>query len=254
VIIVNEAIARTMWPGQDPLGRRIRCCRVNPDDIPVLLTVIGVATDVSAEGPAQPVQPEFYLPIAQLSKVEWGWTNGNMFVVARTAGDPMAVAPSVRRVVAGIDPGVPVFQERTMEQRMASTIATARFNTFLLSILGGIGLLLSAVGIYGVIAYFVSQRTSEIGVRVALGATRRDVMRMIVLQAAKPVLVGVAVGLLGSFFAVQLIATQLVGVPATDPVTLGFVVAALLIVSVMASLIPARRAAALDPTKALQTA
>jgi predicted permease len=254
VIIVNEAIARTMWPGQDPLGRRIRCCRVNPDDIPVLLTVIGVATDVSAEGPAQPVQPEFYLPIAQLSKVEWGWTNGNMFVVARTAGDPMAVAPSVRRVVAGIDPGVPVFQERTMEQRMASTIATARFNTFLLSILGGIGLLLSAVGIYGVIAYFVSQRTSEIGVRVALGATRRDVMRMIVWQAAKPVLVGVAVGLLGSFFAVQLIATQLVGVPATDPVTLGFVVAALLIVSVMASLIPARRAAALDPTKALQTA
>jgi predicted permease len=250
-MIVNESIARAMWPGEDPIGKRISCCNRNPDGSPSLKTVVGVAKDVRAAGPAQPIEPEFYLPIAQLPEVAWGWTSGNMFIVARTAGDPMAIAPSVRRVVNAIDPGIPVFQERTMEQRMASTIATGRFNTMLLTILGGIGLLLSAVGIYGVIAYFVSQRTSEIGVRVALGATKRDVIRLIVWQAAKPVLAGVGIGLVGAFFAVQLIAAQLVDVPATDPVTFGTVVLALLAVAVLASLIPARRAAALDPSKAL---
>jgi predicted permease len=254
VMIINESVARAMWPGEDPIGKRISCCNQNPDGSRSYKTVVGVAKDVRAAGPAQPADPEFYLPIAQLPEIAWTWTGGNMFLVARTAGEPMAIAPSVRRVVRAIDPGVPVFQERTMEQRMASTIATGRFNTMLLTILGGIGLLLSAVGIYGVIGYFVSQRTSEIGVRVALGATKRDVIRLIVWQAAKPVLAGVTLGLVGAFFAVQLIAAQLVGVPAIDPVTFGAVVFALLFVAVLASLIPATRAASLDPTKALEAA
>jgi predicted permease len=254
VMIINESVARAMWPGEDPIGKRISCCNQNPDGSRSYKTVVGVAKDVRAAGPAQPADPEFYLPIAQLPEIAWTWTGGNMFLVARTAGEPMAIAPSVRRAVRAIDPGVPVFQERTMEQRMASTIATGRFNTMLLTILGGIGLLLSAVGIYGVIGYFVSQRTSEIGVRVALGATKRDVIRLIVWQAAKPVLAGVTLGLVGAFFAVQLIAAQLVGVPAIDPVTFGAVVFALLFVAVLASLIPATRAASLDPTKALEAA
>ena len=139
-----------------------------------------------------------------------------------------------------------------MEDRLAGTMATARFNTLLLSLLGGIGLLLAASGIYGVIAYFVTQRTQEIGVRVALGASTWSVVRLVLVQAMRPVVVGAAVGVVVALAASRVLASQLFGVTPTDPLTIAAVVATLIGVALVASAVPARRAAAVDPTRALQ--
>jgi putative ABC transport system permease protein len=141
----------------------------------------------------------------------------------------------------------------TMDQRLRDSLGTARFNTLLLSLLGVIGLVLAAVGIYGVIAYFVTQRTQEIGVRMALGASRGDVVRLVIGQAARPVVLGIAVGVIASAFLTQVLASQLFGVSAGDPVTFAAVSATLAIVALLASLVPATRAAGVDPTRALHT-
>ena len=178
-------------------------------------------------------------------------TDSSISCVARGDGDAAALTPSIRRVIADVDPGIPLFDTLTMEERMAATTDLARFNTLLLTLLGGAGLLLAAVGIYGVIAYFAAQRTSEIGIRMALGAARADVVRLIVRQAAVPVLVGLALGALGALCAGRVMAAQLVNVEATDPLTFMTVGAALLLVALVAALIPARRASRLDPTSAL---
>jgi ABC-type antimicrobial peptide transport system permease subunit len=139
-----------------------------------------------------------------------------------------------------------------MEQRLAVTLATARFNTLLLSLLGLVGLILAAGGIYGVIAYFVTQRTPEIGVRIALGATRRDVVRLVLGQAMRPVAIGAAVGVVAALAASEVLASQLFQVSRTDPLTIAIVVATLVGVALVASAVPARRAASVDPTRALQ--
>jgi len=148
---------------------------------------------------------------------------------------------------------LPLFDVRTMEQRLSGSLATARFNTVLLSLLGGVGLLLAASGIYGVIAYFVSQRTQEIGVRMALGATRGSVVRLILSQAMRPVAIGAVLGILAATAASRVLASQLFQVSSTDPLTIAAVVATLLGVALVASAVPARRAATVDPTRALQS-
>jgi predicted permease len=247
VMVVNQSLAQRLWPGGDPIGRR-----VNGSSGKESKTVVGVVADVRFQGPAGPVDLEFYQPLAQLDEVAWNWTRRSVFVVARTDGDPAALAPGVRRAIASFDPGVPLYSVRTMEERMAATLETARFNTLLLVSLGVVGLLLAGVGIYGVIAYFATQRTSEIGIRLALGASRGSVLLLVVRQAAMPVAAGVALGALGAAFAARAIATQLVNVPANDPLTFLVVAGMLAIVALLAALIPARRAAGLDPTRALQ--
>jgi len=156
--------------------------------------------------------------------------------------------------MARIDPDIALFDVRTMDQRLNSTLATARFNTLLLSLLGAIGLLLAASGIYGVVSYLVSQRTQEIGVRMALGATSASVVRLILRQSLKPVSLGAAIGLLAAVAATRLLAAQLVdvyGVSRTDPLTITLVAATLIAVALVASAVPAKRAAAIDPTTAL---
>jgi ABC-type antimicrobial peptide transport system permease subunit len=180
----------------------------------------------------------------------WGWTP-SLYVAVRTVADPATLAPVVRRVIATIHPAVPLFSTLTMEERMAGTIEAARFNTLLLAMLGGVGLLLSAVGVYGVVSYFAAQRTSEIGIRLALGATPRDVQRLVVGQAIGPVAAGVAAGTVAAFFAARLLASQLVNMQSTDPLTFGAVAGGLFTVALLAALLPARRAARLDPTRAL---
>src|SRR3954471_10379760 len=247
VMVVNQTLAQRLWPNQDPIGRR-----VNGSSGKEPKTVIGVVADVRFEGPAGPVDRDFYQPLAQLEDVAWEWTRRTLFVVARTDGDPAALGPGVRRAIAAVDPGVPLYSVRTMEERMAVTLQTARFNTVLLVILGAVGLLLAAVGIYGVIAYFATQRTAEIGIRLALGASRGNVLKLVVRQAAMPVAAGVVLGALGAAFASRAIASQLVNVRANDPVTFLAVAAVLALIALLAALIPARRAAALDPTIALQ--
>ena len=204
-------------------------------------------------GPATAPRPEFYLPLAQAPDEAWNWMQRTMYIIARTDGDPAALTSPLRAIVGRIDPELPLYDVRQMDERLAGTLATARFNTLLLSLLGGIGLLLAASGIYGVIAYFVSQRTQEIGVRIALGASTGSVVRLILGQALRPVAIGAAIGVVAALAASRVIASQLFGVSRTDPLTIAAVVATLIGVALVASAMPARRAAAIDPTRALQS-
>ena len=254
VMIVNQSLARRLWPNQDPVGRRVMGSAPESDNpAATAKVVIGVVPDLHFDGPAAPTDLEFYQPLAQLDETAWGWTRRTLFIVARTTADPSSLGPAVRRVISSVDPAVPLFSERTMEQRMAATLETARFNTMLLVVLGIVGLLLSGVGIYGVVAYFASQRTAEIGIRMALGASRGTVLKLVVAQAARPVVLGIAAGAICAAFSSQVLASQLVNVRPTDPVTFAAVAAVLLVVALCAALVPARRAAGLSPTHALQS-
>ena len=252
VMIISETLAARAFPGQDPLGKRIGCCEQTADQQTVWKVVVGVAGDVRSMGPATAPRPEFYLPLPQAPDEAWNWMQRVMYIVARTDGDPAALTLPLRAIVGRIDPELPLYDVRQMDERLAGTLATARFNTLLLSLLGGIGLLLAASGIYGVIAYFVSQRTQEIGVRIALGASTGNVVRLILGQALRPVAIGAAIGVVGAVVASRVIASQLFGVSRTDPLTIAAVVATLVGVAFVASVVPARRAAAIDPTRALQ--
>jgi predicted permease len=245
VVILNQRAAQLMWPGEDALGKRLTSANpLGPT------TVIGLAGDVRIGGPSKPAPPTFYVPLTQMNAEGWSWMP-SLYVAVRTVADPATLGPAVRRVIATIDPAIPLFSTLTMEERMAGTIETARFNTLLLAMLGGVGLLLSAVGVYGVISYFATQRTSEIGIRLALGATPHDVQRLVVSQAIRPVAAGVVAGTVAAFFAARLLASQLVNVQPADPLTFGAVAGGLFTVALLAALLPARRAARLDPTRAL---
>ena len=245
VVILNRTAAERMWPGEDAIGKKLTSAH------PLGATeVVGIVEDVRVAGPSEPAPPTFYVPYAQIDEEAWGWSR-SIFIVARTEGDPTAIGNAVRQAVAAVDPGIPLFNTLTIEERMASTIATARFNTLLLAVLGVAGLALAAVGIYGVIGYFATQRTAEIGIRMALGASRANVIRLVVRQAAVPVFAGLVVGAVGAMFATDAIASQLVNVRPTDPLTFAGVAGGLFLVALIAALIPARRAASLDPTRAL---
>jgi putative ABC transport system permease protein len=249
VMIVSARLAAVAFPGQDPIGKRISCCEAGSHGFK---TVIGIAGDIRSRGPAVAPRPEFYLPIAQVPDVAWSW-NRTMYVLVRTAGDPAALVRPLNAAVTQVDRDLPLFDVRTMEERLARSLATARFNTLLLTLLGVVGLLLAATGIYGVIAYSVSQRTQEIGVRMALGATAGDVVRLVLRQALRPVMMGTAIGVVAALAASRVLTSQLFGVSRTDPLTIGAVVATLIGVALVASAVPARRAAAVDPTRALQS-
>jgi predicted permease len=252
VMVISEALARAAFPDKDPIGKRIACCESAPDGkSPDFKTVVGVAGDVRSRALGEAPAPEFYLPIDQVPAVGWDWVQRTAFIVVRTDLDPLALSNPVRGIVRDVAPGVPVFQVRTMEQRLRDSMATARFNTMLLTLLGLVGLVLAAIGVYGVIAYFVTRRTQEIGVRIALGASRGHVLALVFRQAAWPIGLGIVVGIGMAALATRVLATQLFGVSAYDPVTLGAVVIALAVVALVASLIPAARAASVDPTRAL---
>ncbi len=250
VMIISETLARRAFPGQNPIGKRINCCEASPEG--AMKTVVGVAGDIRSRGPATGPYPEFYLPLPQAPPESWNWFR-TYYVVARAAGDARRLESAMRAMMQRIDPDVPLFDVRTMTERLSASIATARFNTLLLSALGAIGLLLAAVGIYGVVAYLVALRTPEIGVRMALGATARDVVGLILKQAFKPVLLGASIGLAGSLVAGRVLASQLFAVSRTDPLTILAMAATLIVVALAASVLPARRAAAVDPTTALHS-
>jgi putative ABC transport system permease protein len=248
-MIVSARLAAVAFPGQDPIGKRIGCCEAGPA---ALKMVVGVAGDIRSRGPAFAPTPEFYLPLEQTPEVAWNWFR-TLYVVVKTPGDPSALIQPLNAAVLRIDRDLPLFDVRTMEQRLTVTLSTARFNTLLLTLLGAVGLVLAAGGIYGVIAYFVTQRTQEIGVRIALGATSRDVVQLVLGQAMRPVAIGAAIGVVAALGASQVLASQLFQVSRTDPLTIATVVATLIGVSLLASAVPAGRAASVDPTRALQS-
>lgn len=251
-VVLSRALAERIWPGQDPIGKRIMCCEGTPED-PRTKTVVGVAGDVRSRGPSQEIYPEFYLPIAQAPEVSWDWIQRTVTVVARAAnGRADSLGPSLREALRRTAPEVPLFDVRTMRERLRSVVAEERFVTILLTALGAVGLLLAAIGIYGVISYFVAQRTAEFGVRIALGATPRDILLVSARHGLLPIGIGLVAGAAAALAATRLMSAALHGVTPRDPMTFGAVLAILAATAALAAYVPARRATRIDPTEALR--
>jgi putative ABC transport system permease protein len=244
VIIVNDTFARRFLPGEDALGKRL----VFGGGLAggTAREIVGVVGDVRHAGLDEPTTPEFYMPFTQVM------TN-RLTVVARSASDDTSsIAGALRGVIRQSDKDSPVYNVRTMDELLAASVAKRRFNMILLGGFASVALLLAALGIYGVISYTVMQRTHEIGIRMALGASRGDVLKMIVGQGMKLTLLGVGIGLVGSFLVTRAMSTLLFGVSATDPLTFGGVALLLAGVAFVSCLLPARRATKVDPMIALR--
>jgi len=243
VAIVSEALARESFPGQDPIGRRIQCGL----DSLAFMTIVGVVGDVRTYGPARPAQAEIYMPFEQHPRPSTVLT-----IMARTASsDPLALTETLRRVIQSRDPEVPV-RASTMEGTLQTASATPRFRTFLLVVFAAVALVLAVAGVYGVMAYTVSQRVPEIGVRVALGASPADILTMVIGQGARLAGVGLAVGVVLALAASRLLQGLLFGVTARDPAILGTVVAVVAVAALGACYVPGRRALRVEPVTALR--
>jgi putative ABC transport system permease protein len=244
VVVVNEAFVRRFLPGEDPIGRRFtRGDPESPDA--VWQTIVGVAADSRRSGLAEAVRPEAYRPTTQV-------TPRAVEVLVRTAGPPLALATQIRAALGELDPNMAMAELRTVEAAMAEALATRRFVMTLLAAFAVLAVALAAIGIYGVLAYLVGQRTRELGIRMALGADRRDVVGMVLRQSLRHVLPGVALGAAGSLALTRLLRSQLFGVRPTDPATFLAVTVLLVAVALLASWVPARRAARVDPMEALR--
>jgi putative ABC transport system permease protein len=250
---VNQTLARTMWPGEDPIGKRFACCEAGPKGRmdPVWHEVVGVVADVRAWGLDRRVQPQFYLPMAQMPASAWDWIGRTMDVVARTQGSPIPLN-ALRTTVASIAPGVPIYGVSTMQQKISGTLARSHFDTFLLSIFAATALLLSSVGIYGVLSYTVAQRTRDIGIRMALGASQKQVMRDVLGSGMRLTTLGLVFGLAGALAVTRLLSSLLYGVSSADTITFVAVSLVLTAVALMASYLPSRRATRIDPLVALR--
>ena len=253
VMVINETLAREAFPGQDPIGKRIACCEAGPDGTPGWKEVVGVVNDVRAAGLQEEPEPEFYLPMVQAPDAAWTWTDRTMTVVARGERDAVSLMGPLNRAIAEIDPSLPVYNLETMQGRLVDSLAQSRFSTMLLTAFGFIALLLAAIGVYGVISYGVTQRTQEIGIRMALGARNADVLSLVVRHSAALAAVGLAVGLAGALLLSGLLGSLLYQVSPTDPPTFATGMVVLTAVAVIAAALPARRAARTSPMVALRS-
>jgi putative ABC transport system permease protein len=242
VVVVNETFVNKNFNGEDPIGKRL-IIYMKDDNQPT--EIIGVVADNKHLGLDLPIEPMSYWPHAELPV-------GGMTLMLRTTGDPSAVAASARGVIRALDPLQPIGEVSTMESLLSVSVARARFSAFLLTVFSIVALVMAAVGIYGVMSYSVLQRTHEIGVRMALGAQSRDVLKLVVKRGVVLGVIGVAVGLAASFGLTRLLATLLFEVTATDRATFAVVSLGLFAVTLLACYIPARRATKVDPLKALR--
>ncbi len=243
VIIINETIARTYWPDQDPLGKHIIFGKFNQPDEQI--EIVGVVKDSKYRNLTEAPRPMMFLPFLQSYRA-------NVALHVRSAGDPKALTMAVRREVQALDDNLPVYNIRTLEDQRAGSLYVARFAATLSGFFGGLALLLASVGIYGVMAYSVSRRTREIGIRMALGAGRRDVLRLVLGEGLLLIGVGLIVGILATLAVTRLMAGLLYGVSATDPLTLIAIPIILAGVALGACFVPARRATRVDPMVALR--
>jgi len=243
VAIVNRALVRAAFGAEDPIGRRIQCGL----DSREFMTIVGVVGDVRTTGPAIPAEPEILMPYEQHPGPA---TSLNLIVRSGTV-EPLALAETIRRVIARRSADVPV-KVSTMEGRIETATATPRFRTFLVVVFAGVAMVLAMAGVYSVMAYTVSQRIPELGVRVALGATPASIMRLILAQGGKLAAAGLALGLGLSLLSTRMLEGLLFGVPPRDPMTLALVTVAIAVAMLLATYIPGRRAVRVDPITALR--
>ncbi len=244
VAVINEAMRERAWPNQDPLGKRIRMYPYNATA--TALTVVGVVKDVRQSELQAAARPQVYRSYTQVVIYP------PRDLVVRTSMAPLSLAAAVRSAIHSVDRDQPVSNIRTMEMILAASIADQRFNMLLLASYAALALALAAVGIYGVMSYLVTQNTREIGIRLALGAQARDVLRLVVGQGLILTIAGIAAGLAGAWGMTRLLKKLLYGVTATDPLTFLFAAALLLVIALLACFIPARRATKVDPLAALR--
>ncbi|MFZ0522386.1 MAG: ABC transporter permease [Candidatus Acidiferrales bacterium] len=245
VVIINEALARQYFPNENPIGKHIKPSVASSTPEPLMREIVGVVGNVKFRNLSEEWAPESYVPYSQISF-------GSMAVVVRTAQDPNSLAKPIAETVRSFDKDLPTYAPKTVEEYINSTIAQPRFNTFLLGIFAGLAMLLTAVGLYGVISYSVAQRTHELGIRVALGAEPRDMLRLVVGQGLQLAVIGVGLGLVATLALTHFLASLLFGVTATDPISFLAVIVLLFAVVLLASYIPARRAMRVDPMVALR--
>jgi putative ABC transport system permease protein len=245
VVIVNETLARMHFPGEDPIGKRITPQMSLDANDPLEREIVAVVGDIKFQKLTMENKAELYLPHAQAP-------NGGMTIVARTDMNPQAILPALRQTVERLNKDLPLYEARTMEQYLGAAVAQPKLNMTLLMIFAGVAVLLTAVGIYGVMAYSVAQRTQEIGIRMALGAQKMDVLRLIVGQGLRLVVAAMVLGLFAAFALTKSLASLLYGVSATDVVTLSCVAALLATIATLACWLPARRASGVNPITALR--
>ncbi len=242
VVIVNQSMARRSWPGESPIGKRINIWR----DEKFPREVVGVVGDTKASLDTD-AGPQLYVPYAQ--EGIWGSLT---FVIRTTTSDPASLAPAVRNEILSLDKSLPVYNVKTMDDVLAASVAGRRSSMLLFSTFAVVAMLLSMIGIYGVTAYYVTQRTHEIGIRMALGAQLRDVMKLVLRRGVTLALIGIAVGVAGALSLTRLISSLLFGVTAVDAATFAMVSLGLIAVAIVACYIPARRATKVDPLVALR--
>ena len=243
VAVIDEVMAKKFWPETDPIGKRITFDGAS--DSAQWIPVVGVVAHTAQEGLDAEKRIQLYLTYRQTGA-------GNLTLAIRTGGDPTAVIPDVRRAVQSVDPDQPLARIETMTNLLRNSVGQRRLSTIMLGLFAGLALLLAALGIYGVIAHSVEQRTQELGVRMALGAARRDVLSLVMLQGLRIAGIGLLLGIGGAFTLTRLMTSQLFEVNATDPLTFASVAGILIAVAMIATLLPALRASRLDPVQALR--
>jgi putative ABC transport system permease protein len=245
VVVINENMARRFWPGEDPVGKRFKYGDDGESGAP-WMTVVGVVGDMRRTGYDAPVRYETFLPYAQNP-------SARMTLVVRTAGDPLALVTTARGAVRAIDPDQPVYAVKSMDQLLSEMVAQRRFSMALLGTFAALALALGLVGVYGVTSYLVAQRTREVGLRIALGANPRRLVRMVVRQGMAVAGAGLAAGIVAAVAVTRLMAGLLYEVSPTDAATLAAVTALLAAATLLANYLPARRAARVDPLTALRS-
>jgi putative ABC transport system permease protein len=249
VAVINESMARQYFTGVNPIGQRF-AIGTEPDPESIWFEIVGVVGDVKQSFEAG-AKSEYYLPYGQYPHPVLAGMYRNVSLVVKTERDPAALVPSVRAALQQIDPDQPLVKVRTMEAAIGDSIAQPRLRTVLLTLFAGVAVVLAVSGVYSVMAYTVRQRTQEIGVRVALGASQQEVVHMVVWQGARLTAIGVVLGLAGAVAAARTLEGMLFEMPGLDPLTFAGAAAALAAAAVLASYLPARRAASVPPIIAL---
>ena len=249
VVMISESLAQRFWPNEDPLGKHLTLTFFSG-----VREIVGIVQDVKLDrlDDKHPVDA-IYMAVNQLAaNVKGPWNSYDLSLAVRTKSDPRNATTAVTDAIHQVGPDIPVTNVLRMDDILAQSISPQRFNMMLLAVFAGLALLLAAVGIYGVLSYSVRRRVREIGIRMALGASQSDILRLVVSDGMKPIFIGVTVGLVAAFALSRLVASLLFGVPPTDPLTFTAVALLLVIVGIAANTLPAYRATRVEPTQTLR--